>query len=180
MVAAAIDDSPEKEDKGCLHDCTGGQIGGRQLTALILGSLTIFSIGGIVFGFAAVFPIFQADGNFDILVGGKPWLSGGDVRLGPDSSADGGLVLVSGPTETTGPDLGGWNATTYTWALKSQHPPGPVMTTTFRFFPSQDGTVVFEQGFPAGLPVLEPLGDTPSEGARTLFPSFARGSGAAA
>ena len=77
----------------------------------------------------------QADGNFDILVGGKPWLSGGDVRLGPDSSADGGLVLVGGPTETTGPDLGGWNATTYTWALKSQHPPGPVMTTTFRSFP---------------------------------------------
>ena len=30
--------------------------------------------------------------------------------------------------------------------------------------------MVFEQGFPAGLPVLEPLGDTPSEGARTLFP----------
>ena len=120
----------------------------------------------------------QADGKFDILVGGKPWLSGGDVRLGPDSSADGGLVLVGGPTETTGPDLGGWNATTYTWALKSQHPPGPVMTTTFRSFPAQDGTLVFEQGFPAGLPVLEPLGDTPSEGARTLFPSFARSSGA--
>ena len=121
----------------------------------------------------------QADGKFDILVGGKTWLSGGDVRLGPDSSADGGLVLVSGPTETTGPDLGGWNATTYTWALKSQSPPGPVMTTTFRSFPAQDGTLVFEQGFPAGLPVLEPLdGDTPSEGARTLFPSFARSTGA--
>ena len=94
----------------------------------------------------------QADGNFDILVGGKPWLSGGDVRLGPDSSADGGLVLAGGPTETTGPDLGGWNATTYTWALKSQHPPGPVMTTTFRSFQRRTARWYSSRGFPAAFP----------------------------
>ena len=44
-----------------------------------------------------------------------------------------------------------------------------MMTTTFRSFPAQDGTLVFEQGFPAGLPVLEPLGDTPSEGTLNSF-----------
>lgn len=63
MVDADVDTSPE-EKKGFLYKCTGGQIGARQLTALIFGALTIFSLGGIVFGFAAVFPIFQADGNF--------------------------------------------------------------------------------------------------------------------
>ena len=48
--------------------------------------------------------IVNDDATFDITLDGQPWLSGGEVRVGPLSSSAGTLVLASGARPSTGTD----------------------------------------------------------------------------
>ena len=130
-------------------------------------------------------------GHFNVTHGGKPWLSGGEVRVGAFcntcSGANALFLLGSTPPLTSnGRDaIGEYAETRYTWAGQSG---APVIETAFRYYANENGTIVFEQRFPKAVP-LDALRTnqllnadveahpTASEGTVTLFPGFARNDG---
>ena len=131
-------------------------------------------------------------GHFNVTLGGKPWLSGGEVRVGAFcSSCSGANALTSStpPVTSSGRDaIGEYVETRYTWAGQTG---SPVIETAFRYYARENGTIVFEQRFPKAVPLGDlrmapkamPLGGrngaqpAASEGAATLFPGFARNDG---
>ena len=119
-----------------------------------------------------------ASGKFNITLGGKLWLSGGEVKVGAHCSSCGAgnvLKLQAAPVTSSGKDaLGGYEATTYTWVGE---PGTPIMETTFRYYAAANGTIVFEQRFPKGVPLDAVDAARTSEGAVTLFPGFERNNG---
>ena len=120
-------------------------------------------------------------GHFNVTLGGKPWLSGGEVRVGAFcSSCSGANALTSStpPVTSNGRDaIGEYVETRYTWAGQTG---SPVIETAFRYYAHENGTIVFEQRFPKAVPLGDLRNDahpTASEGAATLFPGFARNDG---
>ena len=119
-------------------------------------------------------------GHFNVTLAGKPWLSGGEVRVGAFcSSCSGANSLESAPPVTsTGRDaIGEYAETRYTWSGKAEAGTA-IIETAFRYYADANGTIVFEQRFPEAVP-LEAFRAHPSasEGAVTLFPGFARNDG---
>ena len=90
----------EEEDSGSLDF--------RQIRALALGCTTIYALGGIVFGFAAVFPIFQEHGNFastcpsDVCRLPTALRAHGPSSLCPASNADDCACVLAVPHRFTG------------------------------------------------------------------------------
>lgn len=125
----------------------------------------------------------RADGHFTISLDGANWLAGADYAVAGLSTANGTLVLTGAPTTSTGSDeLGSYASTTLHWARK-QDGSAEIMRTTFRHYTSDDA-IVFEQFFPHGYTPssrasasFEMDEASPSEGAITTFPSFARNPG---
>lgn len=116
-------------------------------------------------------------GTFNVTLGGKPWLNGGEVRVGSYCSSCSGANTLERPkppvTSKAADELGEYEATTFTWV---GHSGGPMIETTFKHYAD---AIIFEQSFPKGVD-LDAIGGTggkSSDGARTLFPTFARNDG---
>ena len=104
--------------------------------------------------------------NFNISLGGRLWLSGGNVVLDGLSAATGTLTLVGPVQSAAGRDpLGGYEATTFAWA-DAADPETVLLHTTFRQYPHDPTIIVFEQVFPR-----ERLGPAPEPGPDVTTPA---------
>ena len=104
------------------------------------------------------------DGSFAITHDGNSWLSGGgEYRAGGFSKAAGTLQVIGSPTAGSGTDaLGEYKSTTLSWGDAQSN---IIMRTAFRTYPSDEGLVVFEQAFPAGLAHDDSVAAAPVRGA---------------
>ena len=115
----------------------------------------------------------EPNGVFTVTLNGSPWLAGGEVIVDDLSAAAG--TLVPGSTDLQrghGHDaLGAYDEKSVEWQDKDGH---AVVVTSFRTYPADPSTIVFEQRFPSERGAVA----NASLSARTVFPAFVRGAAA--
>ncbi|KAL1511081.1 hypothetical protein AB1Y20_005904 [Prymnesium parvum] len=116
-----------------------------------------------------------SDASFTIEFDGTLWLSGAEVALAALSSRAGTLFPLGAPRAGSGRDaLGAFDSTAVEWGERSSN--RTLMRTTFRTYPSDPATIVFEQYFPSEVNLSAAR---LSLSAATVFPGFARNPGPA-